>query len=153
MIISKYIPTKTVKQRAIVLHQHQKHQNRKWFSWMRLRYITCGSTTKHCSLKLFPWKPGWTRQTFEICLSSKIFDRLPTSKTLVVQHFKRVSSKKCFRTFSKHHATNFGYFCLSSNVWSFGCLSNISCQTFPLFFFWQTSTTLQWHLATFLSNK
>ncbi len=41
-------------------------------------------------------------------------------------------AKNVFELFQKHHATNFAYFCLSNNVWSFGRLSNIACQKFNL---------------------
>ncbi len=51
-------------------------------------------------------------------------------KTLLVQHLLLASSKKCLSTSSKHHA-KCSYLCFSSNVWSFGRLSDISCQTFP----------------------
>ncbi len=63
-----------------------------------------------------------------------MFYRLITPKNIGCStFFACVKTKTVFELFQKHHATNLAYVCLSSNVWSFGRLSNIACQTVILF--------------------
>ncbi len=77
--------------------------------------------------------PGQTIQHLKFACQAKYLTVWPRPKALLVQHSLRASSKKFFEDFQKHYATNFACFCFSSNVWSFGHLFNVVCQTFLLF--------------------
>ncbi len=92
-------------------------------------------------------------QTFEICLSSKMFDLQATSKKIARPKFFACVKQKMFLNFSKTSRPEFYLLLLVMQCWIIWppfqhCFSNIS---FVIVMLQQLATF--WNLATFLNNK